>query len=101
MVWTPHSELTISRNIKRRHIVSGPVVLEKSKLPWIRQQTAREECARCQMLFLMFRCPDVDRTTDASLIVFRQNERLRPDLFALLGFLVLSARIAPFRNMPE
>ena len=48
-------------------------------------------CAKCSFSILMFRCPELGRTTDASLITFERNKAPTPDSFALLSFLVFSA----------
>ena len=47
--------------------------------------------AKCSFSILVFRCPDLGRTTDASLITFERNKGPTPDSFALLSFLVSSA----------
>ena len=83
------------------------MVLDKSRLSWLRQLTAQEGSARCQMLFFISRRPHAGRTTNAPLAMFAQNEQTpgkvsegpRVDSFALLGIRILNACIVPIWDM--
>jgi hypothetical protein len=74
-----------------------------------RPQTGSKDPRGAQMLFFTSRRPDVDRTTNAPLIMFEQNEQTpgkvsegpRVDSFALLGIRILTAYVAPIRDMSE